>query len=93
MSATRIMRSLEEVTDSQVEAAELARAGFLRWVLCLPEGSGPRREAALAVSSLQSCAPQTDAGRAFLSLLEMACLPSAVPRRKGGVRARRQALH
>lgn len=84
MEAKKIMAALQDNAELGEQAA---RAGFLQWMLTLPDGVSMRDEAKRALVDLPD-AHLNPSALAFRECLEACTWPVTTPRRRG-----RRAVH
>lgn len=88
MTAQRIYHALQDFEgEGDLNAA---RAGFMEWALCLPDGCHPPHEARRALLHLEALPRGTQASQMFVGLLRDASADLPAPKRRGG---RRRLLH
>lgn len=90
MMAYRILCALQQSDISNGQAQDAARAGFLEWVIGLPNGADAALEAQRALSVLHVGGQANPAAHLFLGYLEQATQPQNAPVRRGG---RKRVLH
>jgi hypothetical protein len=93
MTADKIMQALQDVQGSAAVAGAAAKAGFLEWVMTLPNGANACTEAKQALCYIDVLPLDAEAAHLFVGYLRAASQGLPAPTRRGGSMWRRRTLH